>query len=125
MSVEENERWMRLHYKYSHIGCPAAHMEDNCAHPDQCADNGRCLRLSVEIAWLIERPQHARPGCGPVYFGWEEGRPGWTADINYAIRSETKDEAEQFANDIGIDDWIVVEHAFERTRLREGAPQCL
>jgi hypothetical protein len=35
----------RLHYKYAHIGCPAARMEDNCAHPDRCADNGRCLDL--------------------------------------------------------------------------------
>lgn len=35
----------RLYYKYAHIGCPAAHMEDNCAHPDRCADNGRCLDL--------------------------------------------------------------------------------
>ena len=35
----------RLYYKYSHVGCPAAHMEDNCAHPDRCAENGRCLDL--------------------------------------------------------------------------------
>jgi len=35
----------RLYFKYSHIGCPAAKMEDNCAHPDRCADNGRCLGL--------------------------------------------------------------------------------
>jgi hypothetical protein len=36
----------RLLYKYAHVGCPAAHMEDNCAHPDRCADNGRCLDLA-------------------------------------------------------------------------------
>jgi hypothetical protein len=42
---DKHERWQRLYYKYSHIGCPAAGMEDNCAHPDRCADNGRCLDL--------------------------------------------------------------------------------
>jgi hypothetical protein len=41
----EDERWRRLYFKYSHIGCPAARMEDNCAHPDRCADNGRCIDL--------------------------------------------------------------------------------
>lgn len=40
-----DKNWSRLYYKYSHIGCPAAHMEDNCAHPDRCADNGRCIDL--------------------------------------------------------------------------------
>jgi hypothetical protein len=43
--MDDDERWQRLYYKYSHIGCPAAGMEDNCAHPDRCADNGRCLDL--------------------------------------------------------------------------------
>lgn len=37
--------WRRLYYKYAHIGCPAAQMEDNCPHPDRCACNGRCLDL--------------------------------------------------------------------------------
>jgi hypothetical protein len=41
-------QWDRLHYKYSHIGCPAARYEDNCAHPDRCADNGKCLELASE-----------------------------------------------------------------------------
>lgn len=36
----------RLLYKYTHVGCPAAHMEDNCANPERCADNGRCLHLA-------------------------------------------------------------------------------
>lgn len=39
------DRYSRLYFKYSHIGCPAARMEDNCAHPDRCAGNGRCLDL--------------------------------------------------------------------------------
>ncbi len=34
-----------LLHKYSHCGCPAVRMEDNCAHPDRCAENGRCLQL--------------------------------------------------------------------------------
>lgn len=36
----------RLRYKYAHIGCPAAKYEDNCAHPDECAENGRCKDLA-------------------------------------------------------------------------------
>lgn len=35
----------RLYYKYAHVGCPAAKYEDNCGHPDLCAENGRCLDL--------------------------------------------------------------------------------
>ena len=38
-------RYQWLLHKYSHVGCPAAHMEDNCAHPAECAENGRCLDL--------------------------------------------------------------------------------
>lgn len=68
--------------------------------------------MTARIAWLIELPQSARSGL-TFYFGWEEGKPGWTADINHAIESETKDEAEQFASDIGLRDWTVVEHAGE------------
>jgi hypothetical protein len=42
-----DKNWHRLYHKYSHIGCPAARMEDNCAHPDRCADNGRCIDLGA------------------------------------------------------------------------------
>ena len=42
---EYKPSWEQLYYKYSHIGCPHAHMEDNCAHPDRCADNGKCIDL--------------------------------------------------------------------------------
>jgi hypothetical protein len=42
---ESNRLW--LLYKYAHVGCPAARYEDNCTHPDRCADNGGCLGLSV------------------------------------------------------------------------------
>jgi hypothetical protein len=38
--------YQHLLYKYSHVGCPAAHYEDNCEHPGKCAENGRCLDLS-------------------------------------------------------------------------------
>ena len=38
----------RLLHKYAHVGCPAARYEDNCAHPDDCADNGRCLDLGPD-----------------------------------------------------------------------------
>lgn len=38
--------YQMLLHKYSHIGCPAAHMEDNCAHPAECAENGRCRDLA-------------------------------------------------------------------------------
>ena len=37
--------YQRLLYKYSHVGCPAAHYEDNCDRPGECAENGRCLDL--------------------------------------------------------------------------------
>lgn len=40
-----HKNWQSLYIKYSHRGCPAARMEDNCAHPDRCADNGRCIDL--------------------------------------------------------------------------------
>ncbi len=45
MPMTPEALYQRLYYKYSHIGCPAAQMEDNCAHPDRCAENGRCLDL--------------------------------------------------------------------------------
>jgi hypothetical protein len=50
-----DQQWSRLYYRYSHIGCPAARMEDNCAHPDRCADNGRCVDLGPN-------PMDAVPG---------------------------------------------------------------
>lgn len=45
--MKQTAEQLRQHllYKYSHIGCPAAHYEDNCAHPDRCANNGKCLDL--------------------------------------------------------------------------------
>lgn len=39
------EKYNRLYIKYSRVGCPAARYEDNCAHPDLCAENGRCVDL--------------------------------------------------------------------------------
>lgn len=39
-------QYTRLYIKYSSVGCPAAQYEDNCAHPDRCAENGRCLNLA-------------------------------------------------------------------------------
>lgn len=38
--------YQRLLYKYAHVGCPAAHYEDNCDRPSDCAWNGRCLDLA-------------------------------------------------------------------------------
>lgn len=50
MDQEERKavNWHRLHYKYSHVGCPGFHMEDNCPHPDRCADNGCCLIVAAQ-----------------------------------------------------------------------------
>lgn len=49
MTKESAEgRYERLYYKYAHVGCPAARMEDNCAHPDRCAENGRCIDLGPD-----------------------------------------------------------------------------
>lgn len=42
---EESAAYERLAYRYSHIGCPGAHMEDNCAHPSECALRGKCKDL--------------------------------------------------------------------------------
>lgn len=43
--VVTEEEYRRLQFKYAHIGCPEAHYEDTCPHPDDCAENGRCLDL--------------------------------------------------------------------------------
>lgn len=37
----------RLAYKYAHIGCPDAGYEDNCAHPNDCAEAGHCIDLAA------------------------------------------------------------------------------
>lgn len=55
---DSGRNWDKLYYKYSHIGCPAAHYEDNCAHPDRCADNRRCLELGPNP---FERKADDRP----------------------------------------------------------------
>lgn len=39
-----------LLYKYSHVGCPACHYEDNCDRPAECAENGRCLDLKPLVS---------------------------------------------------------------------------
>lgn len=59
---------------------------------------------TTETTWLIRHP--SKPN---VYFGWIEGHSGWTAETNHAIHSETEKEAEQFASDIGLADWTVVQ----------------
>jgi hypothetical protein len=45
--------WNSLYFKYSHIGCPGAHMEDNCPHPGKCADEGCCEIVRQEREDLI------------------------------------------------------------------------
>jgi hypothetical protein len=45
-SCREEMQHERLLYKYAHIGCPDAGYEDNCAHPNDCAEAGRCLDLA-------------------------------------------------------------------------------
>lgn len=66
-----------------------------------------------DVAWLIEKPQHARPGSPPIYWGYEEGSEGWTADIKEAIRFDTQDEADMHASDCGILEHVAVEHAWQ------------
>lgn len=51
--------YQRLLYKYSHVGCPAAHYEDNCDRPSVCAENGRCLDLQpVPKCDRCDKPMH-------------------------------------------------------------------
>lgn len=64
-----------------------------------------------EVAWLIEIEQAARSGP-PFYWGWEDGEPGWTAEHQNAKRFATKEAAEREADGCGLDDWVVVEHAW-------------
>lgn len=68
--------------------------------------------MDRETAWLIEIEQSARNGP-PVFWGVEEGYPGWTADHNYAKRFDSKEAAEQEASDLGLNDFIVAEHAWQ------------
>jgi hypothetical protein len=65
-----------------------------------------------EIAWLIELPQHARPGKPPTYWGHVEESEGWTRDANEAIRFDTQEGADRYGSDIGLLDYEVVEHAW-------------
>lgn len=69
--------------------------------------------VGSEIAWLIELPQHARPGEPPTYWGRVEEGEGWTRDINDAIRFNTKAGADKYGSDIGILDYEVIEHAWQ------------
>lgn len=64
-----------------------------------------------DVAWLIELPQHARPGEPPTYWGWVEGQQGWTRDVNDAVRYETEAGAAEVAK-VYCDDYVVVEHAW-------------
>ena len=59
------------------------------------------------ILWLIEHPQQHQ---GIFYFGWEEGEKNWTADINAALKFDTKAEAEAMAINIGLPDYRIVDH---------------
>jgi hypothetical protein len=65
----------------------------------------------MQIYWLIELPQNCRSGS-PLYFGWEEGSPNWTGEVNDAFCFDNKQEAETYANEIGLLDWEVLEHAW-------------
>jgi hypothetical protein len=42
---EEHPNYAKLIYKYSHVGCPDVHMEDNCSHASDCALAGMCLNM--------------------------------------------------------------------------------
>lgn len=42
---EESSAYAKAEYRYSHIGCPGDHFEDNCYHPSECALRGRCKIL--------------------------------------------------------------------------------
>ena len=64
-----------------------------------------------EIAWLIELPQHARPGEPPTYWGWVDGQEGWTRDVNDAIRYASEAQADKAAA-VYCDDYVIVEHAW-------------
>jgi hypothetical protein len=48
---DDDKLYKSLFYKYSHVGCPAVRYEDNCDHPGDCAEFGRCLELA-----LVEKP---------------------------------------------------------------------
>lgn len=71
-----------------------------------------------DVAWLIEKPQHARPESPPVYWGYEEGEEGWTADIKQAIRFDTQKEADRRAAYCGVLEHVSVEHAWQPARPR-------
>lgn len=60
------------------------------------------------ILWLIEHPDNGKRH--PFYFGWEEGEKGWTADINAALKFETREDAEKMADGCGLWDYQIRGH---------------
>lgn len=60
------------------------------------------------VLWLIEHPNNGNQT--PFYWGNEEGEQAWTADIEAAFKFETADAAEQYAGDVGIPDYRIVDH---------------
>lgn len=68
--------------------------------------------------FLIQHPDDSK-----FHFGWEDGQAGWTADLAWAIRSETRAEAEEFAGNIGLSDWKVVEEPSSATSKKSGGSE--
>lgn len=60
------------------------------------------------VLWLIEHPESKHQT--PFYWGIEEGKQGWTADIKWAFKFETADEAEMHASGVGIPDYRIIDH---------------
>ena len=60
------------------------------------------------VLWAIEHPENGKQR--PFYWGIEEGEQGWTTDIRWAFKFDTKDAAEKHASDIGIPDYQIRDH---------------
>lgn len=73
-----------------------------------------------EIAWLIEMTQEERAGRPPIYWGHVEEGEGWTSDVNEAFRFDTQAAADRRGSDVGIPDYLVVEHAWIALLPRHG-----
>jgi hypothetical protein len=60
------------------------------------------------VLWLVEHPDNGKRS--PFYFGWEEGEKGWTADMDAALKFETREAAEKMASDCGLPDYQIRDH---------------
>lgn len=74
----------------------------------QKLDSMMSTTVSDVVAWVIEHPDNGNQT--PLYWGHEEGQPGWTSDIRHAFRFDTQEDAEHRAGGHGIPDYRIVDH---------------